>query len=81
MSQSKERLDTGIRRVDWRGWIALAWALFWGVQLLRNGGPGTRSAHHRLVQAAPGDERSAHPHGIDGPNGRSSVPASARPRN
>ena len=30
MIQSKEHLDIGIRRVDWRGWIALAWALFWG---------------------------------------------------
>jgi hypothetical protein len=29
MSQSVERLDARIRRVDWRGWIALAWALFW----------------------------------------------------
>ena len=30
MSQWKERLNFGFRRVDWRGWIALAWALFWG---------------------------------------------------
>jgi hypothetical protein len=30
MSQSKARPELGIRRVDWRGWIALAWALFWG---------------------------------------------------
>jgi hypothetical protein len=30
MSQSKERLKLGARRLDWRGWIALAWALFWG---------------------------------------------------
>jgi hypothetical protein len=31
LSRGERRLWFGIRRVDWRGWIALAWALFWGV--------------------------------------------------
>jgi hypothetical protein len=29
MSDSRERRGIGIRQVDWRGWIALAWALCW----------------------------------------------------
>jgi hypothetical protein len=26
---------TPARRIDWRGWIALAWILFWGAAYLR----------------------------------------------
>ena len=32
LSRSERRFSKHVlRRVDWRGWIALAWALFWGV--------------------------------------------------
>ena len=40
------------KEVDWRGWVTLAWVVFWGGVLLQHGGSGARAARAGLVQAA-----------------------------
>jgi hypothetical protein len=81
MSPSKVRLQERLRRMDWRGWIALAWAIYWGVNycgmVVRARGDRIKDwfKPHQVISA------SAESKGIQGSHGRSSVPVAAAQQN